>query len=279
LAAWLEEELFWTDAALRRDRLEALQDAVREAPVDTIALERVGAAIVEVWGGADTMVRLRSSSNAEDALGFSGAGLYTSVRACWADDLDGDDEGPSRCDRFEDTERTVADGLREVWASTWGVRAFEERDWYGIDARDVGMGVLINDRAASELLNVVAFSGAPGVPGDSAVHIDAQIGDLEVVSASPGVTPERLRVQVDGGEVGLIQRFADSSVMPPGQVVVEDDVAAEIARTLRALEGTYPIDDPAAAGQDVLLDTEWKVTRDGRLVIKQIRPFVRGGLR
>jgi hypothetical protein len=159
------------------------------------------------------------------------------------------------------------------------VRAFEERDWYGIDARDVGMGVLINDRAASELLNVVAFSGAPGVPGDSAVHIDAQIGDLEVVSASPGVTPERLRVQVDGGEVGLIQRFADSSVMPPGQVVVEDDVAAEIARTLRALEGTYPIDDPAAAGQDVLLDTEWKVTRDGRLVIKQIRPFVRGGLR
>ena len=32
-----------------------------------------------------------------------------------------------------------------------------------------------------------------------------------------------------------------------------------------------------AAGDTLLLDTEWKVLSDGRLIIKQIRPFLRGG--
>lgn len=271
LEGWLAEEAFWADAGVRAQRLAALRQVLTEAPVDPDLLDAIAQTVMGTWGTTTTALRLRSSSNAEDALGFSGAGLYTSARGCLADDLDDDDAGPSLCDPFESAEERLSDALRAVWASTYNLRAFEERDWYGIDARDVGMGVLINDRSASELMNLVVFSGSPGVPGDDRVHLDAQIGDLEVVSATPGVTPERLRVSADG----VVERFADSSVMPPGQVVVDAQLALEIAAHVRALRSVFPVDDPAAAGADVLLDTEWKVLRDGRLVIKQIRPFLR----
>ena len=36
-----------------------------------------------------------------------------------------------------------------------------------------------------------------------------------------------------------------------------------------------PIDEEPPSEREVLLDTEWKVLSDGRLVIKQIRPFLR----
>ncbi|MCB9744915.1 MAG: hypothetical protein H6740_20155, partial [Alphaproteobacteria bacterium] len=98
VAAWVEDEAFLSDAALRRARLEALRAAMLEAPVDPALLAELEARVVEVFGDASVMVRFRSSSNAEDALGFSGAGLYDSESACVADSQDGDAEGPSRCD-------------------------------------------------------------------------------------------------------------------------------------------------------------------------------------
>jgi hypothetical protein len=44
---------------------------------------------------------------------------------------------------------------------------------------------------------------------------------------------------------------------------------------LADIEGVFPLDEPAPVDADVVLDTEWKVLVDGRLVIKQIRPFLR----
>ncbi len=107
------------------------------------------------------MVRLRSSSNAEDGLAFSGAGLYESASACLADSTDADGDGPSRCDPDKDDERTVEDALRTVWASLWSEGAWEERAWYGIDPLDVAMGVLVNEQSEDEEANIVAFTGTP----------------------------------------------------------------------------------------------------------------------
>src|SRR5262245_60640343 len=135
------------------------------------------------------MVRFRSSSNAEDSLRFNGAGLHDSTSACLADDGDGDDRGPSRCDRDEPEERGVCRALTRVWASLWNPKAVHERAWYGMDQRQVAMGVLVDARIKDERANIVAFTGNPSLRGDPRYLVNAQPGDRDVVSAGPGLWP------------------------------------------------------------------------------------------
>ena len=65
----------------------------------------------------ETRVRFRSSSNAEDAVEFNGAGLYDSTSGCVADALDAGTSGPSICDETKGGERALSRALRRVWSS------------------------------------------------------------------------------------------------------------------------------------------------------------------
>jgi hypothetical protein len=125
---------------------------------------------------------------------------------CLADETDGDTIGPSRCDPDQMRERDVCRGLTEVWASLWNMKAFEERAWYGIDHRQVAMGILVNTRTKGELANIVAFTGNPLRAGDDRYLVNAQVGELDVVSAKPGVWPEKVLLTVEGGAVVAIER-------------------------------------------------------------------------
>ena len=77
---------------------------------------------------------------------------------------------------------------------------------------------------------------------------------------------------VTGDDV-TIERISASSETMGDDVVLPDATLARIGVTLGALD--FPIDGAVPDGSAVLYDTEWKVLEDGRLVIKQIRPFVR----
>ena len=273
LDAWHDDPRFLTDALYRKRQLDDLNDAMRDANVDPVVLELLTTAIRDTWGREDVMVRFRSSSNAEDALAFNGAGLYDSTSACLADSLDSDDDGPSLCDPDQDRERTLERALKKVWASTWNVEAWEERDWYGIEHTAVAMGVLVNTRSKDEQANIVAFTGNPTADDDRFV-INAQFGEWDVVSAEPGVAPERILVTMtDDGTVETIERVS-SSTMGPGLVLSNEQVTA-LATQLDGIRDRWPIDEPPPADRTVLLDTEWKVLEDGRLIVKQIRPFLR----
>lgn len=272
IEAWHADPDFLTDASLRSDRLATLRDAMMAAPVDPDSLSYLMTRIQEVWGNDTTMVRLRSSSNAEDGLSFSGAGLYESVSVCVADELDGDSQGPSRCDASVDEERTVSDGIREVWGSLWGVAAWEERDWYGVDHLEVAMGVLCDDRYNDEQANIVAFTGNPTSMGDWRYLINAQEGDLEVVSAEPGIYPEKVLLTVDGSGVTLIERVSQSSEIAE---VLSDAELEALGAELYEIVRVYPVDYEIPEGGELMWDTEWKVLADGTLKIKQIRPYLR----
>jgi hypothetical protein len=272
LDAWHADAAFLSDVGERAVRLGALRTAMGDATVDPLVVEAVSDRIVEIFGDETTMVRFRSASNAEDSIGFTGAGLYESESGCVADTRDADEDGPSRCDAEREIEETIEDALKDVWKSLWNIRAWEERDWYGIDHLSVAMGVLCDTRSADEQANIVAFSGNIAAPDDDRYLIEAQAGELDVVSAEPGVYPETTLLTIVGGDVTVIERVTVSTEAP---IVLTDEELEHLGAVFHDIAQRFPIDDEVPAGHDLLWDTEWRVTSDGQLIIKQIRPYVR----
>lgn len=274
LEAWHADPEFLTDAGLRRDRLGDLRDAMEDAEIDPELTTLLSDRIVEVFGSDEVMVRLRSSSNAEDSLTFSGAGLYESESVCVADELDGDEDGPSRCDAAKEDEQTLRHAITEVWASLWKMEAWDERDWYSIDQTSVAMGLLCSTRSNDEQANAVAFSGNPVVADDDRYLVNAQEGEIEVVSTDPGIVPEDVLITVEDGVVTEITRVSGSSEVEGGEVLTDAELT-ELAEVLYEASLVFPVDDEIPEGHDLLWDTEWKVDATGQLRIKQIRPYLR----
>lgn len=274
LRTWLAQPAFQTSAQERRTQLAALRTAMANSAPDVDLTGDIRAAF-----GTDTrMLRFRSSSNAEDALEFNGAGLYGSYSGCLADDLDGDQRGPSACDASEPSERTAARALVRVWASLWNAEAYDEREWYGIDHQRAAMGVLVDPRATGELANIVAFSGNPTASSDDRYLVNAQAGELDVVLPDPGVFPEETLLTVANGAVTALERIRGSSELPAGSWVLDDARLGELGGVLWQIVQVYPVVGTVPSGAKLLLDTEWKILADGSLIVKQVRPFLRKSL-
>ncbi|MFK7927795.1 MAG: PEP/pyruvate-binding domain-containing protein [Myxococcota bacterium] len=275
LDAWHDDPVFLSDGRVRTERLSALRKAIRDSEPDPDLVAALAQRIEQQFGNTTTMVRFRSSSNAEDALAFSGAGIYDSTSVCAADSLDDDDTGPSHCDPDQKSERTIERGLLKVWSSLWGSGAWEERDWYGLDHRRAAMGILVNTRSKNERANIVMFTADPS-RDDDRVLVNAQLGELDVVSSAPGVFPEQTRLTLGPtGRVTEIDRVRASSEAPGGGKVLSDDQLRSLGEAAFAFANDLPIDETVPTGRDVLIDSEWKVLEDGRLIVKQWRPFLR----
>ena len=208
--------------------LEKLREIFKDGTVDPEVVHRIALKVVDVFGTGEKKVRFRSSSNAEDQLEFNGAGLYRSVGACVADDLDEDDDGPSRCDPDDQGEDGVAKSLKQVWASLWNFRAFEEREYFQIPHREVGMAVLVSEAFPDELANGVSFTGNPAVRGDRRFLVNSQIGDTTVVFTDPGVIAEKTVLEMVDGQVANIIRVNaplshdNASAYPEYRINTED---------------------------------------------------------
>lgn len=275
LAALLADARFQSDPAWRAARLDRLRAAMRDGdsaiPDETVAA--IAAAIRPVFGER-RMVRFRSSSNMEDGLVFSGAGLYDSTSVCVADGEDGDNKGPSLCDPLQPEERTIRRGLRRVWASLWSERAVSERAWYGMDQGRAAMGILISPAFLDEVAQGVAFTGNPLNPSADELVVNVQPGDASVVLPEPGAVPERDVLEVRGGRVVRIRREQASSLVPPGAQVLSDVHLHRLGDLLLQLRGSYAVDPEGHDPARIFLDLEFKLTPEGELVFKQVRPFL-----
>lgn len=310
LTALLDDPAVALDPALRRQRLAALRAAIEAEPLPSALLARLADAASAAFGAgyATTPIRFRSSSNVEDGTQLSGAGLHDSARGCFTDDTDGDDRGPSAClapdeaaaltaelarrraelaahperswllgivdDLEEDLsrERPVARAVKKVWASLWNDRAFEDRDYFGIDQRAAFMGIAVEPSFVLERLDAVATTNLDADPRGALHRVISQIGGHGVVRpADPTEIPETLTFRRGaGGTIAALNVITTSSLA--GGALWPAARLEELAGLLYLIQdhfaaSVYPAIAPLA------LEMEIKLTRDDRIVVKQARPY------
>ncbi len=262
VAAMLADAEFRDSAAVRDERLQELRDAMLLAPVNAEFEQDLLEKLEAEYSGI--RMRFRSSTNAEDLDGFTGAGLY--------DSKSGDPNDPTR---------PVLDAVREVWSSVWFFRAFEEREYRSIEHTAVGMGLLVHNSFPEEEANGVALTNNPfdktGL--DPAFYVNVQLGDESVVLPPEGVTTDQFLYFYD--TVGQsVSYYSSSSLIPEGQTVLSQAQIRELGDALDKIRTFFtpayaPL--PSSPNPWWAMDVEFKF--DGlpgevpALWVKQARPF------
>lgn len=276
-----------------RDLVDAggVVEVIRSTPLTPSVLSSITDVLHLRFGryAAKQGLRFRSSSTIEDAAGFNGAGLYESNTGY----LDPDDNDP-----------TVEDAVRATWSSYWGYEAFEERRLANIDHLRGAMAVVVHANFPDnmELNNGVAiFSILPSqsqqttTPRGYVFEVNQQAGAHSVTNPPPGSAelPEIDRVVVDGEGPPRIERVRGSTILLPGDVVLDDDTLLAMFDDAKAITEQWITADNAELvaskrRSTLTLDFEtrtvkagWPALRSGvqlpsRLVWKQARPLEPG---
>ncbi len=260
IAQMLADPGFRGDGDLRRQLLAGLRADLLAAPVDPDDLAAIEAALERDFPA--TRMKFRSSTNAEDLARHSGAGLYD-----------------SRAGQVGDPARPVDLALKTVWASVWNARAFEERDYAGIDHLQVAMAVLVSPSFPDEEANGVAITAniydpAPG--GEDGFFVNAQLGEASVVQPPPGVRVDSLLYYYF--HVGQpATYYTRSNLVAPGQTVLTRGELFDLGRALAAIRDGFAGDfDPPAGYGALPMDVEWKLEVVGgerQIWVKQARPY------
>ena len=257
VAALLADPAFTSDPAVRDQKLRALRDAMEIGAVNAEFEALLVAKLEADYPGV--RMRFRSSTNAEDLDGFTGAGLYT-----------------SRSGELADPTSPVLDAVRRVWASVWSFRAFEERSYRSIDHNAVGMALLVHRSFPEEEANGVALTNNPfdktGI--DPAFYVNVQLGELSVVQPEPGTSTEEFLHYFDL-QNQPVSYLSNSNLVPAGDRVLSASQVQELGVALDRIRSHFA---PAyAVSPWWAMDVEFKFDADGDevppLFVKQARPF------
>ncbi len=205
-----------------------------------------------------TRMRFRSSTNAEDLPGFTGAGLYSSHS--------GDPDDPSR---------PVMDAVRKTWASLWNFRAFEERSYNGIPHDGVAMALLVHHSFPDEEANGVALTANMFDETQPGFYVNVQAGEASVVDPDQGVTVDSfLYYYYYPGQP--ITFFAHSSLVEEDETVLTTSQTYDLGRALDAIQEhfrEYYYEPPAFYAMDVEFKFDDLDSGDEpTLWVKQARP-------
>jgi len=267
-AAALEHEL---------DQIRTLFKDNESTRFSSVLEDAVIAALTDPAHGFDPnqKLRFRSSTNVEDSEHFSGAGLYDSYSGCLADDLDGDDSGPSHCDPEKSKERGVFRAIRKVFASFYNDNAFLERLRHGIPEDEVGMAILVHHSFPDEIELVNGVAVLEVGPYNTSIEFVTQEGAVSVANPEPGLIPEEVRATASASSDEIYVRLGGySNLVPLGQTVMTWTSDYEnLARLLVQAAAQFEKDTGRTPYQ---LDFEYKkIAPAGALVVKQIRQIPR----
>ena len=262
----MADPAFIAEPAVRDQKLGELRDAMELAPVNAEFEQLLLDKLATNYPG--TRMRFRSSTNAEDLEGFTGAGLYTSKS--------GDPNDPKY---------PVLDAVRTVWASVWRFRAFEEREYRGIDHSAVGMALLSHRSFPDEEANGVAITSnifdTSGGLDTPAYYVNVQFGEASVVLPDPGVTTDQFLYYFGVPNQPTVY-LATSNLTNPGEHVLTNAQVNTLGNALTALHAffakAYATKPPGASDEwFYAMDVEFKFDgqpgEEPQLYVKQARPY------
>ncbi|GAB5426058.1 MAG: hypothetical protein Crog4KO_32050 [Crocinitomicaceae bacterium] len=246
-----------------REDLEEIRTLILEAPLDPNLLKNVEAMIIRL--GDFRRMRFRSSTNAEDREGFSGAGIYT-----------------SKTGEVGNPNKPVDRAILKVWASLWSYNAFMEREAFNLDHSTVAMGILVHRSFPDEEVNGVAITSNLYRDDYLGFVVNAQLGDESVVQPDGGVQCDEFicypdeTVSVYGRQEAGIDIINYSS-LNDGKLVMMEAEIQQLANTLELIKRHYARTHYTKKTYfDLALDLEFKLDRDTRqLYIKQMRVYNR----
>jgi pyruvate, water dikinase len=259
IAAMLSHPNFKNDVAWRKQALQALRQAIIKAPLSPSALT----SITKQWQTqlAKKGVFVRSSTNAEDLTGFNGAGLYDTVPNV-------------------KTDAALEAAIKQVWASSWNLRAVEERSHFGIDHSQVYPAVLIqtavNAAAAGVLLTTDIWGHQAGT-----YTINAKWGlGLRVVEGQK--VAEQILYDTNNDGTRVISRSDETTMLvasanggmiempvPKNEAILTEKRAKLLGMAAKRVTKIFKDTD--------VLDIEWVLEiKDGQDLIwlVQARPYV-----
>lgn len=239
---------FRTDPDYQDEQLASFRKLIRNSRMPTKLSEAL--ADVQAKFPSGQSIRCRSSTNNEDLPGFSGAGLYDSK-------TQHADEGPlDKC-------------IGQVFASTWNLRAFLERDYYRIDHLATAMGVLLIPATENEQANGVAVTVDPVYDEPDAFYVNTQLGENLVTNPEALAVPEELLLYGEG-TMDVITR---SSLVKPGTMLLSDKHIAILRQALATIHRRFAELYDVKTEEKFAMEIEFKITEAGELMIKQARTW------
>ena len=205
--------------------------------------------------------RFRSSTNAEDADGFSGAGLYESKTVI-----------------LDDKDKTAAKAILKVWASLWNFEAYMERAYFGINQASASMGILVHRSFPDEAVNGVAITKNIYRDGYEGFVVNAQLGDVSVVDPPEGVHCDQFICSpknLNSSFLNTVEVITFSSLNKSKLVMSESEIEI-LAGELEAIKRYYwpRAKNRPLAYEEFGLDIEFKLDKNTRqLYIKQVRIY------
>lgn len=248
---------FKDDPTIRDAALKAFRKKLKKRGTLPPGMEaKIGA--IQAAFPATQPLRCRSSTNNEDLAGFNGAGLY--------------DSHTHRPD-----EGHLSATIMQVWSKLWTFRAFEERDFYRIDHLQAAMGVLVHPNFDDEQSNGVAVTKNIYDPNWPGFYVNVQVGESLVTNPDAGAKPDEFLVARLGPqgqyEVQYIQHT--NQPLPNGRTTILTAARSrELVRHMERIQNHFRVVYQAQGDPSFAMDIEFKVTKEGRLAIKQARPWV-----
>jgi len=205
--------------------------------------------------------RFRSSTNAEDIDGFSGAGLYTSKTGI-----------------LDNKKKSIELAIKKVWASLWTYNAYVERDYFNINQKEVVMGILVHRAFPKEKVNGVAITKNIYRKESRGFVVNAQLGNENVVKPSPGVTCDQfICFPADANKIykeKIVIDVITYSSLNDGNLVMTEEEIQHLANQLEIIKRYLSPNISARNYPKIGYDVEFKLNGKNRnLYIKQVRPY------
>jgi hypothetical protein len=260
--AILQSDSISNNRTLLYAHLKALQESILAKPLDKTFLQMLTRKLKSA--GGFTEFRFRSSTNAEDIAGFTGAGLYT-----------------SKTGSLIHADKSIEKAVKKVWASLWTPRAFEERMNAHIDQSNLAMGILVHRSFGTEEANGVAITRNLYRDSYPAFTINIQKGEASVVLPENQETPEQFLIKYSRSATATdaiaVDYISHSSLNDLQPLLLPEEIKVLASYLYAIKKHFYYASGRAVLGAeffDFAMDVEFKLDKGSRKIyIKQARPY------